>query len=640
MKNFCALLFLFFGFSPILLVAQQNNTAGTDDLQVEQSRIINFNGKNGGVKSELFGETEDYILALRKEYRTESFLSFMYNVSFIPFHFLTINRHTKLCSQIDLYSKETLSLVKTVEATNKKLVSKEKLRPQFLDHKFVLDEDKVVLLYSYQKRKKITYKAQSIPLSGAYKKPNVKTIAEVKVAHKGFNKPYEILKTNDNKEFALIYEESSKKEETVVKTSFFTADLKKSGSSKVTLPIIAGNKASAMGKYTMLSDNEILAAHNTVIKNTSRSFGKKGDNSNERRVVTYTVYNREGESTSKIIEEEGKELFDLKVSLNSNGNYMLSGLYRDTETNQRGKNTTKPLVTGIYTAELNHNLDVENTVLQPIKFKDEETELFGSKAGKVTSDLGNYLKGRKKNLDENVVNFSIANEIVLPNDEKVFILESSDNYLVTSCNGESCHTYPLSVKGDIVVVKLNAEGEVIWANTIERRVSYGSWYFSDLKALWDSDNLAVFFSNSHFDQKYLMDKEKKRGSYIKSKQLPKKYSPVFVSEIDLETGEFDVKRFKEIDGMGYPSQSKFFEPENDSESLYCITEKVSVRKPQKVASWAVVLGQSLMFHPVGLIVGVPLTMVHGNFYRSSPSRYQSDSRISKISTRKELLGDN
>lgn len=249
-----------------------------------------------------------------------------------------------------------------------------------------------------------------------------------------------------------------------------------------------------------------------------------------------------------------------------NFNYVISGkdvkmygFFSDLEKDVKGKDTH-----GIFYVKLD-NSTFQSTDMNFAYFKKDFLDKLYNKDNEDQKKGKGLFKSKKDKAsdDESIDDNYVIESIQKTNGDLVLFCTIMRNWSNTVCSsnpnggGTTCRTYYYCDKSNVTAFKLNSEGDIVWAQNMDRFMRYSGWYIHDVNVVRNADKFIVTYGSA-----YQMNAEKKnRKSRKSSKQYKDRleYATFNSSDGSYVKSEYQVNKIN-----ASKKEKKFLDPSSIS----------------------------------------------------------------------------
>ncbi|MBU2019832.1 MAG: hypothetical protein KJ941_09315 [Bacteroidetes bacterium] len=501
-------------------------------INMEFSTPKKVNPKKEGTVSQFIGGSNDLIFTINKNIGIRTKEKFTYLVG-------TDKKTLKEVIRTPLYGKGT---PRSVYLKKAKLV------------KSYANKEGVVLIWAFKESKTSdVYKAEVLdkklkPVGKLKELLNTESIT--KKDRKAEVIAVEAIQSKSNKEdFSLIYEVSFG-EGKAIQMGYvkFDSRMDKVMTGKVELPVQQLNKrapSSLTGFYFFSNDGFIFSKHFVLVDDEkSKKFWKTG----KTKVVLNRIEPESDQITEINIEHPKMSLTDISFASNSKKS-IIFGLFKDPDLydgasandgtfmvsfNERSKEVDD-FKFSYFTKE---QMDV-------IYHRKELTGRSKKKADKKAAKAGAESDGKMETVDGSlVIEYADLDE----NGELFFAASFMYNYVVQVCTtsstgAQSCYDKPYCSRQDINGVKLDKEGNILFAENIRRSCVYPGWNVYDVNILKKDSKYFAFYGSGIVSNKE-GGRDKKKEKELKKKEKKEGLSTMFYASFDSKEATAESKVYE------------------------------------------------------------------------------------------------
>ena len=330
---------------------------------------------------------------------------------------------------------------------------------------------------------------------------------------------------NKTDEYCLVYELSFGKNNPI-KMGYvaFDSDMKKLNSGQVPLQVIQGDKTKPnklTGSYYFSNDGFIFTKHMVLVNDErTKKFWKAG----KSKMVLNRV-NPELEEVMELnIEHPEMSISDASIASNDKSS-VIFGVFKDPNLIDNSN-----ISHGTFVVDFNErSKEIEDfklsyftkEQLDRIYHRSEASKKEKRKLDKKAAKTGGETDGKLKQIEGELI-FEYSE--LTDNNELIIIGSFMSNYSVETCtttgNSTTCTSRYYCQKTDVDIFKLSANGEIEFAEVIDRSTVYDGFDKMDVNVLKKDGRLYLFYGNklsvessgkSKAEIKAQIKKEKKEG---------------------------------------------------------------------------------------------------------------------------------
>jgi hypothetical protein len=299
----------------------------------------------------------------------------------------------------------------------------------------------------------------------------------------------------------IIGSEIPQKDDNVM-FSFITLDkdLEVNEEQTIELPIkLTANKTNGLlSNYTLGKDENIYITSKISLTKEERKAAKKGE---DLSYVILSILNTEsGDLSNFEMRDNNKTINDVSYAITKN-KIKIYGLFGDLEKDPSGNSTH-----GIFYTEV----DSKSLEFEGLKYtyfdKAMISELFKNDAEdkKKTAALGKKKKSKAANNDSQALDTRFGIELLYSVDEENVVMFCSKmyNYSVTTCSssqngGTTCTTRYYCQKSNVTAIRIDNQGEILWASNIDRLYTYSGTDVYDVKVVYKNNKFYTIYASSY-----------------------------------------------------------------------------------------------------------------------------------------------
>lgn len=500
------------------LIASLSPFLKAQTLDVSWSDKLLYDNKTDGFFQDFIGKNSNFLYA-----------------EFDKLRLISRNKAGRL--KIAAFDKKTMKKVAMVTVFDSKDAASAKKYKDLRHYKTVVFETLIYVFWTKESKEKDelyvqTFDSKLKPAQG------LKKIYELKSSKKDDKKAELFVMANHKVgETIMIGGElaSNKGEDIVIEFKVLKSDLTFSSSNQVKLPMTVKYKSNDLSSNYEYGDDGNLHVRTYVTMNKEqRKAAKKGE---ATRFPIYSVIDvGSGKIKSYTMKFDNKNIFDFDFVITKDA-IKIFGFFCDLNKDPKGNDTH-----GIFYAVMNpETFELTKDMNFTYFTKQQLNTLFSGDKDKSDRKDKKLIssKKKKKSEDESLAsNYNIEDVQSIDKDNLVIFCSLMYNYSVTTCNDKGqCTTRYYCRKDNVTAFKVDANGQLVWASNMDRRITYSGWYVWDVKVInKDNKMYAVYGSDFAMNAKKKNMFSAKGGKYKSDK--------FEYAVFDYATGKFEKKEYK------------------------------------------------------------------------------------------------